>query len=109
MVILVCIINTVISLILFYVAWRLWQLRRVLAGVANNLAVYERSTYAALHGAPAAISTGQRSIRNLRQRKEPLRLQVQRVRQVFSLLTIGANTWKRYGRRLRVRSLKKYK
>jgi chromosome condensin MukBEF ATPase and DNA-binding subunit MukB len=106
MVTLVVIINTIISLILLYVAWRVWKLKQVLASVANNLTAYERATYAALHNTPEAIYSSQEKIHNLRQGNQNLQLQLQQVRQIISLLLLGQQTWRRYSGQLGSKSRK---
>ena len=99
MVTVVVVINLAIALILFYLAWQLWQLRQRLANVANSLIAAERSTHAVLRGAPASISLGQQGIHRLRQGNKPLQLQLQQVRQVLSLVALGQQSWRRFYRR----------
>lgn len=96
MVTIVVVINTLIALILFYVAWRVRQLRWQLMRIADTLIAVERSTHAVLHGAPNAIYRGQQGIHKLGQGNEPLQLQIQRVRQVLSLLGLGQQLWRRF-------------
>jgi hypothetical protein len=98
MVTIVVVINLAIALILLYVAWQVWQIRQRLARIADTLIAAERSTHKVLRGAPDAISIGQQSIHQLRQGKEPLQLQLQRVRQVLSLLVLGQQAWQRFSR-----------
>jgi len=101
MVTFIVIINTLISLVLFYVAWQVWRLKRWLAKFADTLIAAELSTYAVLHEAPEAIYRGQQNIHNLRQRNQLLELQIQQLRQIFSLLAMGQQVWLRYFRRLK--------
>lgn len=96
MVTIVVVINTLIALILFYVAWRVYQLRLRLARIADTLIAVERSSHAVLHAAPNAISRGQLGIDKLRQGNEPLQLKLLRVRQVLSLLGVGQQLWWRF-------------
>ena len=100
MVILVILVNTLISLILLYVAWRVGQLKRQLAYMADSLTVYESCTHAALNKAPENIYLRQENIYNLRQRNQALQMQIQQVRQIVSLLLLGQQIWQRYFRRL---------
>ncbi|MFN6566211.1 hypothetical protein A6770_12100 [Nostoc minutum NIES-26] len=100
MVTLVVVINILISLILLYVAWQVWQLKQRLAFIADRLTAYERNTHAALSNAPINIYTSQRNIHNLRQGNQGLQVQIQQVRQIVSLLFLGRNVWGRsFGRR----------
>lgn len=88
-------INTLISLTLFYIAWRIWLLRRRLTRIADVLSAAERSTHIVLHKAPMTIYLGQRNIRNLHQGNQPIQLQIQQIRQIFILLAFGHKIWNR--------------
>jgi predicted PurR-regulated permease PerM len=89
MVILVILVNTLISLILLYVAWRVWQLKQQLAYIADSLTTYEICTHTALNKAPENIYLSQENIYSLRQRNQVLQMQIQQVRQIISLLLLG--------------------
>ena len=95
MVTLVVVINVLISLILLYVAWRVWQLKQKLAFIADQLTIYERNTHAALSNAPKNIYTSQQNIHNLRQGNQGLQVQIQQVRQIVNLLFLGRRFWGR--------------
>ncbi len=107
MVIVVVVINTLISLMLLYGAWRVWQLKQQLADIADTLTDYELCTHAALYQAPENIYISQQNIHNLRQRNQALEVQIQQVRQIVSLLFIGRQIWRRDFRRLKFTSGKK--
>ncbi|MBN3949597.1 MAG: hypothetical protein HWQ38_25290 [Nostoc sp. NMS7] len=107
MVILVILVNTLISLILLYVAWRVWQLKRQLAYIADRLTAYESCTHAALNKAPENIYLSQDNIYNLRQKNQALQMQIQQVREILSLLLLGRQIWQRYFRRLELTSGKR--
>ncbi|NJR76582.1 MAG: hypothetical protein HC773_29550 [Scytonema sp. CRU_2_7] len=94
MVTIVVVINILISLILLYVAWRVQRFKRRLTRISHLLVAAERSSHAVLLGAPEAIYMGQRNIHNLRQENQPPRLQIQRLRQIFSLLALGQQVWR---------------
>ena len=64
MVTVVVIINMLMSLMLFYVAWRVWQLKRRLVKIADTLTAAERSTHAVLHRAPNAIYKSQQNVQS---------------------------------------------
>lgn len=98
MVMVVVVINLTIALMLLFVAWRLRLLRRRLAQIANTLVAIERSTHAALWGAPNSIFLAQVGIDRLIEGNEPLQLQLQRVRQVLSLFVVGRQAWQRFYR-----------
>ncbi len=101
MVIVVVIINMLISLMLFYLAWRVWQFKRRLVKIAAILTAADRSTHAVLNRAPNAIYQGQQNVHNLGQTQQALELQIQQVRQIFSLLMVGQQVWLRYFQKLR--------
>lgn len=107
MVILVILVNTLISLILFYVAWRIWQLKQQIAYIADRLTVYESCTNAALNKAPENIYLSQDNIYNLRQKNQALQMQIQQVRQIISLLLLGRQMWQLYFRKLQLTSGKR--
>ncbi len=94
MVTVVVVINTLISLILFYVARKVWRLKKKIARLANILSAAERKT-ARLAGAPAAIMKGQQSLYQLRQKKQPIERQLAQVRQIVNLLVVGQQIWRR--------------
>lgn len=92
----VVIFNLIIALILLYVARQVWLIRKKLKRINNKLIAVERSTQVALSTTPNAIYQGQMSIYQLKQRNEPLQVQIQRMKQVLSLLVIGQQTWQRF-------------
>ncbi|MEH1853296.1 MAG: hypothetical protein V7L11_16865 [Nostoc sp.] len=96
MIILVILVNTLISVILLYVAWRVCQLKQQLAYIADRLTAYESCAHAALNKAPENIYLSQQNIYNLRQRNQALQIQIQQVRQIISLLLLGRQIWQRY-------------
>lgn len=106
MVILVIVINTLISLTLLYLAWRVWQFKQQLADIADKLTAYESCTHAVLDQAPENIYLSQQNINNLRQRNQALQAQIQQLRQILSLLLLGRQIWQRYFRRLELTSAK---
>ncbi|MGI8500634.1 MAG: hypothetical protein ACR2LR_05780 [Hassallia sp.] len=96
MVLLVVIINTLISLILLYIARRVWKFKQRLAKITNRLTAAERWTHAVLDKAPSNISRRQQNIHNLRQGNQSIQLQIEQVRQIFSLLLVGQQIQRRY-------------
>ncbi|NEU75152.1 hypothetical protein PI95_021970 [Hassallia byssoidea VB512170] len=96
MVTVIVIINLLISLILLYIARRVWQLKKRLANIANRLTAAERCTHAVLDKAPSNISIRQQNIHNLRQGNQSIQVQIQQVRQIFSLLLVGQQIHGRY-------------
>lgn len=91
---LVLVCNLVISLFGFYLAWRIWKIRRVLAAVADIVAGAERNTDWVLRGAPQAISKGQIGIHGLRKRYQHLEFQLQQVQRVLLVLGFIQKTYR---------------
>jgi hypothetical protein len=96
MVTVVVLFNILLSLILLYAAWQMCQLKHKLRTIADRLNTYEQATHAVLSTAPVNIYTGQQQIYNLRQKNQNLKLQIQQVRQILSLLLLGRKIWQRY-------------
>ncbi|MBD0385307.1 MAG: hypothetical protein ICV54_01925 [Nostoc sp. C3-bin3] len=107
MIISVILVNTLISLILLYVVWRMWHIKQQLAYIADRLTAYENCTHVALNKAPENIYISQNNIYKLRQKNQVLQMQIQQVRQIISLLLLGQQIWQRYFRRLDLTSRKK--
>ncbi|TVP65459.1 MAG: hypothetical protein EA343_03180 [Nodularia sp. (in: Bacteria)] len=91
----VVVINTLISLVLLYIAWRVWKLKQWIGRIADKLNAYERHTHAVLYKAPENIDLSQQKIHNLRQGNEKLQVQIQQVRQIINLLLLGKRFWGR--------------
>ncbi|MDP8962876.1 MAG: hypothetical protein M3O33_02595 [Cyanobacteriota bacterium] len=89
----VVVLNVLISLLCLYVAWQVWNLRRVLAATTDAVLLAERNTYKLLHGAPEAISQGQVGVSGARESYQQLELQIQKVQQVLMLLSLVQRVW----------------
>ena len=107
MVTLVVILNILLSLLCLYVAWQVWNLRRVLAATADAVTLEERNTYNVLHGAPNAIYNGQMGVEGLRERYQQLDRQVQQLQQVLTLLGLVRSIWQTTSRRSAMRERSK--
>jgi hypothetical protein len=95
MVTLVVIFNLVLALLNFYIAWRIWQIRRVLVGVTHTISAAERNTRGGLQGAPRAIAQGEKGTRGLRQQYQRLQLQLERLGQILALIGLGQQILRR--------------
>ncbi|MBD2438188.1 hypothetical protein [Nostoc sp. FACHB-110] len=89
MVTLVVIINTLISLMLLFIAWQIWQIKQRIALITDRLNFYEQCSYAFLSQAPINLEISQRNINNLRQGNQSLQLKIQQVQQIVSLLLLA--------------------
>ncbi|KOP22638.1 hypothetical protein AMR41_29645 [Hapalosiphon sp. MRB220] len=95
----VVVINILISLILLYVAWRVWRLRLLLARLTNLFIIAERCSHALFSQAPQALDISRQNICHLRQTNQALELQIQQLQQIFSILFIGQRFWRQLSRR----------
>lgn len=85
----VVVFNTLLALVNFYIAWRVWKMRRVLAGVTQGIQAADRNTYNTLHPAPDAIAIGQKGTSALRQQYQKLEIQLERLGQILALIRLG--------------------
>lgn len=93
MVTIVVIINTLIALINFYIAWRIWKLRPVIANAAKAILTADRNTHNVLYGAPIPITQGKKGIAALRKQRLGLVIKLQQFKQVLGLLGFGQRIW----------------
>jgi hypothetical protein len=100
-------INIVISLLLFYVAWQVWQVKQRLTNIADTLSLAERNTYTVLTRAPEAIYQCQESIGYLRATNQRLQLQMQQIRKALQLLFLAQKLGRIYYRRVYFTSTRK--
>jgi uncharacterized protein YoxC len=107
----VIICNISIAAIAIFVAQKIWQLRRTLAGVAQTLNDVERSVYNILHPAPEAIAKGQTGIYNLKLAYQSKQAQIQQIRQFVTLIgsiySLGVGKKRNSGGKLKKKRKKK--
>jgi hypothetical protein len=107
MLVTVVIMNVLLAIGCFYVAWRVWKLRLALSKAADALISAERSTHNVLSGAPQAILKGQMGSRQLRQSYQQLEPKFRQVEQALSLLSLGNTILRRRSRLLPLPQLNK--
>ncbi|OKH41228.1 hypothetical protein NIES2101_34635 [Calothrix sp. HK-06] len=90
-------INILISLILLYIAWRVWLLKRSFTNLKNAFNAASRNSYAVLSTLPNFLYARQTVIKNLRQRNQGLESQFQKSTQALSILLIVSRFWRRRG------------
>lgn len=88
MITIVVTLNILLSVVLLYVACRVWLLKRSFARINNVLNKATINTHAVLGPAPNFISTRQARIKNLRSRNRGLESQFKKAAQLLSLLLI---------------------
>jgi uncharacterized protein YoxC len=84
----VIICNLLITAVALYVARTVWQLRRTLASVTQTINEVECNVYNVLHPAPEAITKGKNGIHNLTELYQSKQIQIQKIRQVLSLIAV---------------------
>ncbi|MGE5657530.1 MAG: hypothetical protein ACM37W_13070 [Actinomycetota bacterium] len=87
-------INVLLSGLCFYIAWKLWRIRRVLLQVENTLLSLERCSDRVLSRAPHCFSHQQGNVDKLRERYQRLEFQLQRVQQLLSLFALLGRLWR---------------
>ncbi|MEG4065858.1 hypothetical protein QUA42_00655 [Microcoleus sp. Pol11C2] len=97
----VVIINILISVVCFYIAARVWKIRRTIARLELRIAAIERCSRNVLSTTPDFLGKRQQGTRQLRRRYQQLELQLQQVQQLLGLLGLGRMLWSRRDRRLR--------
>lgn len=107
MIALVVIINILIALFNFYLAWRIWKIRRTIAGVTKAVLAADRNTYKVLHSAPKTINVGQKGSKTLREQYQKLEIQLEKLGQVLGILNFTQQFWRK--RRKQTKQLKKVK
>jgi hypothetical protein len=89
----VLILNGILAIVCFWIAWTVWQYRKALTIAADSLIEAEKNTYQVLHGAPEAILQGQIGARQLRQGYRQLTVQMRQVRGAIALISLGQTLW----------------
>ncbi|MFW6359892.1 MAG: hypothetical protein ACOC0N_11865 [Chroococcales cyanobacterium] len=99
MVILVVVFNLLLAIANFYIAWRIWKIRRSLINVTDSLTSIDRTIYNIFYPAAPIIIKGQTGTSNLRNGYQKLSLQLQRIQDIFTALTLISNVWQPQSRR----------
>jgi hypothetical protein len=91
----VIIINLLISLVCFYIAVKVWQVRRILEGFETRISAINRCSSNILTQSPEFLVKRQQAARQLRRNYLQLELQLQQVQQLLGLLGLGKRLWRR--------------
>jgi hypothetical protein len=97
----VVIINLMISLVCFYIAARVWKIRRTIALFEVRIAAIDRCSSNVLRKSPDFLAKRQQGVHQLRRNYLQLELQLQQVQQLLGLLGLGRRLWLRRDRHLR--------
>ena len=95
--------NIAIALLGFYMAWRIWLVKRALAAATTALTSWERNTHRVLNPeiTPELILRGQQATASLRERYARLEHQIQQLQKIFSMALLALRLLQRGGRRRR--------
>lgn len=95
MLIFVVIFNLLLSLLNFYIAWRIWKLWRLLVKVTAILNRVERRMQRIFEPAPEIMLRGRKKTSYLKQRYQKLEIQLQQIQQILLLASFGLRLWQR--------------
>ncbi len=101
MLVAVIIINVFISLVCFYIAWKIWQMRRKIALCEARITALDRCSTNVLAKSPNFFARKQQGAHQLRRNYQQLELQLQQLQQLLGLLGLGRMLWRRRDRPLR--------
>ena len=95
MIIVVITLNLIITIFNFYLAIKLWQLRRLVALIASALISCENYLSLVLVATPQILQQEQTNIYHFRQRYQLWQLQLQKIRQIIVLLNWLYRIWRK--------------
>ncbi|MEB3339864.1 hypothetical protein [Okeania sp.] len=90
-------VNIIISILGFYLAWKIWRFRQILLTVEHNLNLINNYTII-LTQTPEFLENKQQKVNQLRQQYQQLNLQVQQLQQLVSMFWLLRNVWYRFRR-----------
>lgn len=97
----VVIINVLISLVCFYMAAKMWKVRRKIERFETRITAMNRCIRNVLIRSPNFLAKRQQGARQLRRNYLELELQLQQVRQLLGLMGLGRMLWRRRDRHFR--------
>ena len=95
MIIVVVTINLIITTFNFYLAIKLWQLRKLFALITTALINCDNYLYAVLRVTPQILLKEQANIYHFRKRYQLWQLQLQKIQQIIVVLNWMYRTWRR--------------
>lgn len=96
MIVIVITLNLIITIFNFYLAVKLWQLRKLLALITSALINCENYLYYVFLITPQILQKEQTNIYHFRQRYQLWQLQLQKIKQMIVLLNWLYRIWRRY-------------
>jgi len=85
----VIVLNFLLALYGFYLAWQVWNLRRAFSRAADVLIIAERNTHNVLNGAPEGIKRKELGVRQLRQKYRQLEPKLHQAQKALVLIGMG--------------------
>jgi hypothetical protein len=93
MITIILILNGLLAVFCFYLAWQMWHWRQALAQAADALIEAERVTHEVLHGAPGSIIAGQVGTYQLRQSYRRLGTHLHQLQAILNVISLGRWMW----------------
>lgn len=89
-------VNLLVAMFNIYLAFRVWQLRKIIALITAIITNCEIYLNYVLSNAPSIIKQRQENIYQFRQRYQLLQLQIQQIRQIIIVISWMYRIWRRY-------------
>lgn len=91
-------VNIIISILGFYLAWKIWRLRQILLKVERNLSLIDNHTNKILTKTPKFLQLRLQKVNRLRQLYQQLDGKVQQVQQIIAMFWLLRTLWHRWSR-----------
>ena len=89
-------VNLLVSIFNIYLAFRIWQIRKIIRLITAIITNYEIYLGYVLTHAPNIIKQKQENIYQFRQRYQLLQLQIQQIRRIIIVISWLNRLWRRY-------------
>lgn len=96
MIVFIIVVNLCITVVNFYLAVKIWQLRQWLIWATKTLIYCEGSIQDLLFFGQIILYQKQKNINDLRQRYQLLQLQWHRIKQILFLLNLMVRLWRKF-------------
>ncbi|MGB3510390.1 MAG: hypothetical protein WBA93_14380 [Microcoleaceae cyanobacterium] len=91
-------INILISILCFYLAWRIWKFRQILLQVEQTLNLIENCTDNLLKKSPNFFQLRKQKANRLRKLYGQLKLQIKQVQELMAMFWLLSRIWHRLRR-----------
>ncbi len=96
MIVFVVTVNLLVAIFNFYLAFRIWQIRKIVRLITLIITNCEIYLGYVLSNAPAILKEKQENIYQFRKRYQLLQLQIQQARKIIILMNWMYRIWRRY-------------